>query len=504
MQTTSARRLNFSVWRAAVLALAVATAACTSAPVTNSSPVASPDTSSATPPPSGFTSDHGKPEPMDLLGGYGALWHPTEPAKLQGIVHDPRQLSWNDRLASWINQHSTPTQQFRALQDSQLRASDGAEYDQSITMADALGQRLGSLYVRGRLSGKLPLTSRLLNTTDGLVGDYLTSGSAKDAYGYPRPYLRSSSATPVHGDSQSCAPDKVNAQSLAQLRKGKPWGDANGNLLITRVPAATDTTRSFTSKDVRLDPYYRGESMCRNGAFPSGHARAAYAVGITLATLVPELAPSILARTSEAANNRIVLGVHYPLDVIGGRITGEAAASTRWSDERFRNDVLSPARVELVNYLETSCGARLATCIKDDKPYANDPYSGAIVPGGTDQATTGQPTKALAVYTERLSYGFSATRPRGLAASVPSGAENLLLTTFPSLTSDQRRDVLAQTEIDSGNALDTTPPTPKAVGPGSWQRLNLAAAMSATVEVRADGTVKVLAVGGSPTTVHRK
>ena len=34
------------------------------------------------------------------------------------------------------------------------------------------------------------------------------------------------------------------------------------------------------------------------------------------------------------------------------------------------------------------------------------------------------------------------------------------------------------------------------------QRLNLAAAMSATVEVKANGDVKVISVGGSPTVVR--
>ncbi|WP_345994186.1 phosphatase PAP2 family protein, partial [Leucobacter chromiiresistens] len=54
----------------------------------------------------------------------------------------------------------------------------------------------------------------------------------------------------------------------------------------------------------------------------SGHTTYAYGIGIGLAMVLPELGPEILTRSSEGGNTRIVLGVHYPLDVMGGRIEG--------------------------------------------------------------------------------------------------------------------------------------------------------------------------------------
>ncbi len=446
---------------------------------------------------SGYASDTDEPSLTTILTGYRSLWRPATSTGLSGTVRKAGQLAWNDRLASWINQHASKDQQFRALQDAEYLASDGSGYDQSITIGDGLGRRLGALYVKGRLSGALPRTSKLLNTTDGLVGDYLTTGAAKKAFSYPRPYLRTSSARRSAGDSASCAPGTVNARSLTGLRKGEPWADAKGNLIITRVPATVDTTRAFASTDVRLDAGYGTKGLCTSGSFPSGHTRAVYAAGLTLATLLPELAPSILARTSEAANNRIVLGVHYPLDVIGGRMAGQAAVAARLSDKRFREKVLAPARAELVGYLEAGCDQPLIACIAADTPYANSPYDGGAPPAGTGQAVAGR-TTALATYTERLGYGFAATQQRGRAASVPTGAENLLRTAYPSLTKAQRRSVLAQTEIDSGHALDTTELHRKKKGPGSWQRLNLAAALSATVLLRPNGTVAVVSVGDVP------
>lgn len=104
----------------------------------------------------------------------------------------------------------------------------------------------------------------------------------------------------------------------------------------------------------------------------------------------------------------------------------------------------------------------------------------------------------MKVYTERLGYGFAPVRSTRQSASVPATASSLLLSTFPKLTAKQRRAVLAQTEIASGHPLDTTWSSRHGTAPGSWQRLNLAAAMSATVRVYRDGHVKVLSTGGQP------
>ena len=421
-----------------------------------------------------FPSDDDKPKLAAVLVGFRTVWRSSGDDDLTGRVRNAQQLQWNDRLTSWINQHATTAQKFRALQDAQYLTAKGSGYDQSITIADGLGQRLGTLYAKGRLGGKLPLTTKLLNTTTGSAGDYVDTGDTKAAFGYPRPYLPvSTGSVRASGDQAACAPSRVSGESLASLRKGQPWATAAGDLRITRVAPAVDTSRRFATTD-------------------------AYSAGLTLATLLPELAPSILARVSEAANNRIVLGVHYPLDVIGGRMAGQAAVAARWSDEKFRTQVLQPARRELIGYLQSACGDTLAACIAADRPYTDDPYGGAAPPALTGQVVTDR-TTALIAYTERLGYGFTPITPAGLGASVPQGAQNLLRTAFPTLTGTQRQSVLAQTETASGNALDTTTLQALGLADGSWQRLNLAAALSATVLRLADGTVRVLSVGGSPT-----
>jgi hypothetical protein len=438
-----------------------------------------------------YPSDTAKPDLLSLLSGYSSLWRSNGVNDLHGTVLDPSTLARNDELAVWINGHATPAQQLLALQDSEYQPSDNSAYDQSITISTALGSVLGPIYVAGRQNGALPLTTALINSSNGTSGAYVSTGAAKASFSYPRPFVPTDPSTPaVSGDDAGCAPTVVNASSLTANRVGKSYATAQGNLSITRVPAVVDTTHQFSKNDVSLSAAYNSTGICTGGAFPSGHTTTAYQAGITLATLLPSLAPEILTRASEAGNDRIVLGVHYPLDIMGGRISGEAALAARWSDTKYRTEVLEPAQKELVDYLQQQCGGTLDACLARGAAYQSNPYGGQAIPGGTSQIVTDR-ASAVAVYGERLDYGFAKTGATAQAPSVPTGAENLLLSTFPSLSDAQRASVLAQTQIASGDPLDAS-----GSAAGSWQRLNLAAATSATVQLNADGSVTVASVGG--------
>lgn len=315
----------------------------------------------------------------------------------------PKILDKNLDMTLEINQNAD-------AQESEMAIVD--EYgDMSYTMGDALGEKLGKLYQAAVDDGRLPKTTALIHKDGGRAQSESTNPS-KEYFNYPRPYVE--------------APDDV-------VHRDKEGGDA-----------------------------YKSSS----GSYPSGHTNQAYWQGTLLATLLPELAEQILARTSESGNYRIVMAMHYPLDVIGGRMMGQAAIAKRWADPEFRK-LLQSAGEELHAVLEADCGAQLDECIANDVPYLD-------------------PDAAAETYRDRLTYGFEQIGEPNIAMDVPRVAASLLISSHPELTETQRLRVLEITAIDSGYPLDLS-----VHSTASWQRIDLSAAMAANVTVNSSGDVAI-------------
>lgn len=175
--------------------------------------------------------------------------------------------------------------------------------------------------------------------------------------------------------------------------------------------------------------------------FPSGHANAAYLTALGLAYAFPERYQEMLTRASELGNDRIVAGMHSPLDVMAGRVMATAITAAVLND---------PANASLKNAAYRDAQNILL------KQKANSPDRFG------DNSANGKNYRA------RLTYGFSQTGDTKEPMVVPKGAEVLLETRLPYLSAEQRRRVLYTTGIASGYpVLDDTE---------GWGRLDLLSA----------------------------
>jgi undecaprenyl-diphosphatase len=63
-----------------------------------------------------------------------------------------------------------------------------------------------------------------------------------------------------------------------------------------------------------------------DASFPSGHAATSFAAATILSFAFPKAAPAFLVLAAAVAYSRVYVGVHYPLDVLGGAALGALVA----------------------------------------------------------------------------------------------------------------------------------------------------------------------------------
>jgi undecaprenyl-diphosphatase len=73
-------------------------------------------------------------------------------------------------------------------------------------------------------------------------------------------------------------------------------------------------------------PVERQVAMPRTRSFPSGHAASAVAYASGVAIAFPEVGVGLTLAAGLVAYSRVHTGVHYPIDVIAGSLTGAAIA----------------------------------------------------------------------------------------------------------------------------------------------------------------------------------
>lgn len=217
-------------------------------------------------------------------------------------------------------------------------------------------------------------------------------------------------------------------------------------------------SRPYQVRPAAIDPLagkYNAK-LTANSAFPSGHQTYGMTEALLEAMAVPERFQQEVTRGTDYGYSRVVVGAHYALDVIGGRILATQQVARilnddpAYSEPNANRAVFEAFAAAFRGVIADACGASVGAC-------AATPDTGRFADYARDKAG----------YTYRLTYGLPPVGPTDLAPVVPAGAEVLLETRFPYLGAEQRRAVLASTEIASGGALDD--------GSG-WARLNLFAA----------------------------
>jgi autotransporter-associated beta strand protein len=212
-----------------------------------------------------------------------------------------------------------------------------------------------------------------------------------------------------------------------------------------------------------------------DGGFISGHAAEAWRDALAMAYLVPERFQEMLSRAMELSENRILAGMHSPLDVMGARIQAIAIVAYNLNKPALAA-LKAQAYAQAHTWLQAQAGVASAA---DLFRYAHS--------GTAANDRFADESAMRASFLKRMTFNFSATTSTA-APVVPRGAEMLLETRLPYLTAAQRRVVLKTTAMASGYPI-----MDDAEG---WGRLNLFAAADGYGAFNGDVTVSMDAAQG--------
>lgn len=303
------------------------------------------------------------------------------------------------------------------------------------------GSVLGPIYqtgVAGGTSGALGSVVTLLGTAYSYTGsdlgvakNYFANGAATNPSTTPANYVPVPAVAPAGFSVPAYNGLPNTTDSVYDLAYGvkstQPGQDVYGSSRPVQVAPGRINQFDPTSLN----------GIATNPSFPSGHTTYAFTDSILLGMLAPQLYQSMMVRAAEYGDSRIVLGVHYPLDIIGGRALASYDLAQALSNPAYLNNaamtgsalnmpsLFTAAYAQMQGYLSAQCGASVAACATSAANTANDPY----VPSAANQA----------FYQSRLTYGLPTLSydqaPREQAPAGAADASILLATVYGGSTS---------------------------------------------------------------------
>ena len=365
-------------------------------------------------------------------------------------------------------------QQQQALQDAFITGGNIAD------LADGLGTTLGDSYIaRAHYIDTKQNTQLSQSVADVIAYAEGISGSHSNSGKYFFANATTDGKTPVSAGEMEILKEIHGETDIFgksyNLPAGSPGADKFGN---SRPFQTEPTTASITGHDYLNVPsdngqYNRGPMMnlVDSPSYPSGHTTYGYTGAVLLAILVPARYQQMIARGAEYGNDRILMGAHYAMDVLGGRTLAlYDLAHLLANDPAYMGQpikgappiqdfqaAIKTARADMTNALETACGKTIQKCAREDTGRLNNPEANE------------------AFYAVTQTYDLGVVFPQQAntkedVAKLAHEAGYLLTAAFPSLTLDQADKILTETEGPGGGFLDNGSSF------GVYSRLNLYAA----------------------------
>jgi uncharacterized protein with beta-barrel porin domain len=364
-------------------------------------------------------------------------------------------ITQNFSNAVSINNNSTAAQRAQALIDNTITTDNG------VVLSDGLGTNLNAIWKANNsqaangttttFSANLQTLFRQINAISqddsGKAKNFFADGSANGSVFVSNANLAlgktATSNTPIVGISlRAGGVFNVYDKAYAPITNPNLTGNSRPVQVSPASIAAFSGVNYFgaaTSNTAIIGGVSgnSGSGLFANASFPSGHTTFGFTTSLLFAMLVPERYQEMLTRGSEYGNSRIVLGAHYPLDVIAGRVLGTYDVVQMLNNNpQYTNatvngvfgignvtttgnfqSVFTAAQTDVRNLLQTGCGTTIAACAAAGAP---DRFSNLA----QDRAD----------YTARLTYGLQtlsfAQAPREAAPAGGSDASILLATVY--------------------------------------------------------------------------